>query len=562
MTPQEIFDAAVNHRLDLDAYSNEQAREITRLVQAVHVRAVERLAAARIALEDGSGTQAAVTQIEGLISELEAVFAQGYRRVSDEIEDQIEALAEIERDFSLNTANSLARAAGVESLTVGPTVAQIVAAVNSVPLNGRFLAPIVEGLEAAAFERVAQEIRIGFVGGESLSELTERVIEAGGVSSRAADIVVRTANTHIAAVAAGETYRLHGAVDRVEYVAVLDSRTTSICRGLDGQVFPVGEGPRPPQHLRCRSVVIPLLIGEDPPERQRYEDWLRSQPPARIEEILGPTRAALFSYGGLSLTDLNGTGGRLLRLDELRARSAAAFRRAEIVPPADAVNTGPLSPEQEVEITRRQEAVVARLLGNSGLERSRVRRVTGEIFAQLVRAVPIDGDRTILNSYTTNLARPGERTPLWRELNRMLRRSPGELDSVQRDLLDYAAALQSALSRARPVPGVSWRGISARPEILAEYQSWQPGEIRKFPEFLSTSVRRNIARQFSNDSSDGRLPIMIRIEGRSGRDLRFFADEFTEAEVLFPSATRFRVISVEIDPAGATRISIEEVDNG
>jgi SPP1 gp7 family putative phage head morphogenesis protein len=42
------------------------------------------------------------------------------------------------------------------------------------------------------------------------------------------------------------------------YVAVLDNRTTAICRSLNGKVFPVGSGPYPPLHWNCRSTRVPL----------------------------------------------------------------------------------------------------------------------------------------------------------------------------------------------------------------------------------------------------------------------------------------------------------------
>ncbi len=556
MTPQEAFDAAVNHRLDLDAYSNQQVLKITTLVGQVSQEVLVKIAAARVAVEQGTATPDKLARLEALVEELGAIYDQGYARVTDEIKDQIEGLAEIERDFALNTANSLARAAGLEALTVGPTVAQIVAAAYGTDLNGQFLSPLIRDLGDAAYNRTAQALRIGFVSGESLAELVDRVVDASGFSSRAAKRLIRTTNTHLAAVAAGETYKLHGGVDRIEYVAVLDSRTTSICRGLDGNVYPVDFGPRPPQHIQCRSVIIPLLTGEDPPQRPRYEDWLRSQSPARIKEILGPSRAALFQSGGLSLTDLNGPGGRLLRLDELSERSGAAFLRAGLSLPERV----PLSPQQAIEITARQENLVERVFGTDGLERSRVQDRPGENFAQLVKAIPVAGDRTIVKTYTTNLPRVGGRIAGWKEVNQLLRdvpENPGESDRL---LLEYADALNDALARTRTVPGVSWRGIAARPGVLAQYHTWQPGEIRTFPEFLSTSVKRNVARGFASDSSGDRRSVLIRIEGKTGRDLRYFAEDFSEAEVLFRPSTRFRVISTKIDPDGATVISLEELE--
>jgi len=45
-----------------------------------------------------------------------------------------------------------------------------------------------------------------------------------------------------------------------QYTAVLDRRTTEICRGLNGNVYRVDNknAPRPPQHLNCRSFCIPV----------------------------------------------------------------------------------------------------------------------------------------------------------------------------------------------------------------------------------------------------------------------------------------------------------------
>lgn len=52
-------------------------------------------------------------------------------------------------------------------------------------------------------------------------------------------------------------------VSGYQYSAVLDDRTTEICRGLHGKTFKAGEQPIPPMHFNCRSVLIPITIYED-----------------------------------------------------------------------------------------------------------------------------------------------------------------------------------------------------------------------------------------------------------------------------------------------------------
>lgn len=53
----------------------------------------------------------------------------------------------------------------------------------------------------------------------------------------------------------------------VRYSAVLDARTTPVCRFLDGKVFRAGDPAldrlTPPNHFNCRSILVPILIEDE-----------------------------------------------------------------------------------------------------------------------------------------------------------------------------------------------------------------------------------------------------------------------------------------------------------
>ena len=58
---------------------------------------------------------------------------------------------------------------------------------------------------------------------------------------------------------------LEGLIRGMLYSAVLDERTTPVCRYLDGKVIPMDE-PRldqlvPPNHFNCRSILVPVPVG-------------------------------------------------------------------------------------------------------------------------------------------------------------------------------------------------------------------------------------------------------------------------------------------------------------
>jgi SPP1 gp7 family putative phage head morphogenesis protein len=66
-------------------------------------------------------------------------------------------------------------------------------------------------------------------------------------------------------------------VRALEYSAILDDRTTEICRALDGNVWaadnPIWDSHRPPNHYNCRSIVIAITAVDD-------WDGRESMPPA------------------------------------------------------------------------------------------------------------------------------------------------------------------------------------------------------------------------------------------------------------------------------------------
>jgi SPP1 gp7 family putative phage head morphogenesis protein len=53
-------------------------------------------------------------------------------------------------------------------------------------------------------------------------------------------------------------------VNSMQFSAVLDDRTTDVCRGLDGKVIPIDSPDldrlSPPLHHQCRSILVPVTL--------------------------------------------------------------------------------------------------------------------------------------------------------------------------------------------------------------------------------------------------------------------------------------------------------------
>jgi len=91
--------------------------------------------------------------------------------------------------------------------------------------------------------------------------------------------LLRSSNLGAAAVDAARADILQG----WEWVTARDDRVCPICGPLDGRVWPIGQGERPPRHVRCRCATIPVRksnrelglpeIESEFPPRETYAQW-------------------------------------------------------------------------------------------------------------------------------------------------------------------------------------------------------------------------------------------------------------------------------------------------
>jgi SPP1 gp7 family putative phage head morphogenesis protein len=208
---------------------------------------------------------------------------------------------------------------------------------------------------------VRDSIRIGFVEGETIDQLVRRIrgtrvnqFKDGilEINRRNAEALVRTAVSHTAQSARDDVFAANSDIIKGwRFTATLDSRTSAVCRGLDGKVFDIGKGPKPPRHWNCRSVSVAVLrswremgidIDETPnpantrasmngqvPATETYDSWLRKQPVEFQNDVLGVKKAQLFR-AGLTLDKFTNRQGDELSLSELARKEADIFKRAGV----------------------------------------------------------------------------------------------------------------------------------------------------------------------------------------------------------------------------------------
>lgn len=109
----------------------------------------------------------------------------------------------------------------------------------------------------------------GFIRGDSIDRMTQELARRMEVSYHAAERIVRTESSFIAHQATWDGYKASGVVEKYEYLATLDDRTSEVCRSMDGKIFRLSEKEvginYPPLHPNCRSTVVPYFDDEEEP---------------------------------------------------------------------------------------------------------------------------------------------------------------------------------------------------------------------------------------------------------------------------------------------------------
>ena len=322
MTP--IIDATIRHSIYLERYKARLIKDILAKLKGIENGVYT-------AVSEADLERLSRKQLGALLRDVQSYIKTGYAPILEDVEGSLKELAAYEGQWS---ADSVVRAGIVTRLAV-PSDADLWAAMYSRPFQGKLLREWLTDLPVNAARRVREAIRQGYVEGKSGIEIARALrgtrSQSGvmQISARGAEAMVRTAVSHTANAARERTFAQNDTIRYVQWVSVLDGRTTAICRGRDGAFYDAGKGPRPPAHVGCRSTVIPAT-GRNRrrlEDRETYDQWLRRQPIAVQEDILGIKKAKLFREG-LTLDKFVDKSGNEYTLDQLKAADASIWSKA------------------------------------------------------------------------------------------------------------------------------------------------------------------------------------------------------------------------------------------
>jgi len=369
-TPSELYRNAI----DLNRFSNSVAKRIAVTYNDLILDIVNQLRGL-----DEFDSSAKAARLQAILAQLKESL-DGWAGTSTLlIVEDLQGLAELQSEF---VENELRRALPLElrdqirSVQISPQFAKSVAtvdptAINVVTLsddlqaavagspqtfrltaaqgttitlpNGKVLEKSFRGLAESQADLFAKTVRNGLLTGESTDQIARQlkgrlrfgqpgslrqIAQAGGqvtaLANHQVNAIVRTSISQVANETSQQVYKANQDVTKkYRYVATLDSRTSAICRALDGQEFTYGKGPKPPQHFNCRSTTVPIIdyegLGFDPPppsklrrpnsafkgpravrggsvpDNETYGQWLNEQSNAVKQDVLGKRRVPYFN---------------------------------------------------------------------------------------------------------------------------------------------------------------------------------------------------------------------------------------------------------------------------
>lgn len=255
-----------------------------------------------------------------------------YGNMKQNLDNRLIGLSKVEATWLLKSLKS-ATPIGWNFIAPAPELLHKLA--TTTPSQGALVSEWFSELSSRTVFRINQTISSGIIQGEGIPEIVRSIkgtaaanYSDGILNASRHDLnsIVRSSVGDIVSAVREETFSQNSdIIDGVQIVATLDTATCEECMKMDGDVYPIGEGPRPLFHFQCRCTPVPVLkswkeLGINAQEisettrasmngqvasTMNYKDWLAEQSVEVQNEALGIGKAEEFRAGTLKGFEFN-----------------------------------------------------------------------------------------------------------------------------------------------------------------------------------------------------------------------------------------------------------------
>ena len=204
-----------------------------------------------------------ISRKEALLAEIERKTAELYGGKDGIADNVVNNMSEVYIKGKIQQMKNLADFGIVEKPILNLKAVQNKLATN---WSGQEFSERIWGQSQRTFNSIQKVIDQGLTGGWSVDRMSKELILRTGVAYSQAETLVRTETTFYNNLATLDTIKDLGG-EYYEIVAVLDTRTSDICRHENKKIYPISEykagQTAPPFHVRCRSTIMPSHQSKD-----------------------------------------------------------------------------------------------------------------------------------------------------------------------------------------------------------------------------------------------------------------------------------------------------------
>ena len=293
-----------------------------------------------------AGSLRKIANFKRTLAALHTISTAGMIKAEKQVSRRLVNLSKYEADWNIN---AIERTVPLDISMVHPSTNVLKELVRTTSFEGHKMSTWMTSFSAAIQRDIVKTLKPGIASGESIPKLGKRVQKVLNNKRYQAQAIARTAASSVLNRTRDKVFQANKKlVSKYQWSATLDAKTTIICINYDGRVWPTGEGPVPPAHFQCRSSIVPVITSwqefgvEAPPAGTRasmngavsdkitYKQWLRKQPKAVQNQVLGKKRADLYRSGKVRIDRFLDKDMKTLTLKKLARREGLSLKPKKI----------------------------------------------------------------------------------------------------------------------------------------------------------------------------------------------------------------------------------------
>jgi SPP1 gp7 family putative phage head morphogenesis protein len=302
-TTVSALDAFLRHQINVERYKNYNVQQSFNVLAQIKQRvAVQLVKTGKDKLSDLSKRE---------FNQFIKDFTKGYNELFGKYETA--QLAEFKKFFKADFGEQKFMFGKIGGKAYrGPNADAMWATMQNEPASGIGVEPkrMFKVFSANAQNKIVAALKVGYTDNLTMADVMKSIAGTSelklrdGLINRFEAQLTATVQTYIQQMVSFLTGGIGGSLnDKYQWVSILDSNTTQICRSRDGHIYKYGDGPMPPAHYNCRSTPIPVIDAAIK-EMPTFFAWLQMQPPVIQDEVLGKRQGGGLRSGRVTADDI------------------------------------------------------------------------------------------------------------------------------------------------------------------------------------------------------------------------------------------------------------------